>query len=217
VTGSKIRAVGAAIQKHRLWDQFIVQDRILGMQTLIFIAAEEERAPLIHATRALTTVEVRIFEASAKVQRLKAWDSLVHAAHLLPSDIVVASLGSLPGGPWNWVKQLARLAALDARLVSLSEPAITLEAGQRDLLRVLERARECEIRERMRSAIEKARASGRKIGRPRTQVPVHLVLEARQTLSLRETARKFGISATSVSRICTHARELGGDVAGGEK
>lgn len=187
------------------------------MQTLIFVAAEEERAPLIRAARALNTAEVQIFEATAKVQRLKVWDSLVHAAHLVPVNILVASIASLPGAPWSWMKQLARLAALDARLVCLDEPAITLEAGQGALLRVLVSARECELRERTRTAIEKARASGRRIGRPRTQVPVHLVLEARRTLSLRETARKFGISATSVSRICTHARELGTDVAGGEK
>lgn len=203
-------------QKLRLWDPFGLQGRTLSMQTLIFVAAEEERAPLIHAARALNTVEVQIFEAAAKVQRLKVWDSLVHAAHLVPATVLVASVGSLPGGPWNWLKQLAKLAALDSRLFCLDEPAITLEAGQGALLRVLVRARECEIRERTRTAIEKARASGRRIGRPRNQVPVHLVLEARQTLSLRETARKFGISATSVSRICTHARELGTGVVGGE-
>lgn len=191
-----------------LWDQFGRLARIPTMQALIFVAAETERAPLTRAARTSNTVEFQIFEATAKARRLEVWELLVHAAHLMPAKVFIGAFESLPGGPWSWIKQLSRLAALDAQLVCLREPSVTLDGGQGELLRVLATAREHEIRERTRAAVEKARASGRHVGRPNLKVPVDQILETRTRMSLRETARHFGISTTSVWRICQEAQHL---------
>jgi len=178
------------------------------MQSLVYVTREEDRAILVRAARASALSAITTFDAAVRARKSEAWDSLVCAAHERPSSIFIAGLDQLPGGPWNWLKQLARVASIDARLVSLREPGVTLESGQGELLRVLWTAREHEVRERTRSAVEKARVSGKHVGRPCLKVPVEKVVEARTRMSLRQTARHFGISPTSVWRICEEAERL---------
>lgn len=178
------------------------------MKNLIFITREQDRGVLVEVARTLTSGQVCVFEGTSRAKESKAWEALMSDAHESPSRVFVHSISSIPGGPWNWAKQLARLGSVDAQVISISEPAFTLRKGESELLQVLVSAREAEIHARSRAALASARASGKCIGRPRLQLPVAEILAARKTLSLRETARKFGVSPTSVSRICSQAAEL---------
>lgn len=178
------------------------------MKTLIFITREENRGGLVKVARTFNPEDFHVFEGTGRAKESKAWDALMTAAHESPSRVFVHSISSIPGGPWNWAKQLARLGAVEAQVVSIFEPAFALRKGEIELLQVLVSAREAEIQARTRAALATARAAGKKIGRPKLQVPVADVVAARRNLSLRETARKYGVSPTSISRICAQAAEL---------
>ena len=184
------------------------------MRNLIFIASEEIRGELVKLARTFKSDDFRVFEATARINRSKEWEALVAVAHESPSRVFLSSVCSIPGGPWNWARQLGKLGTVGTHIVSISEPSITLRSGELELLNVLTSAREAEIQARSRAALATARASGKQIGRPKLRVPVADVVTARRKLSLRETARKFGISPTSVSRICSHAAQLAARIEG---
>ena len=92
--------------------------------------------------------------------------------------------------------------SLDLGNIDLSSPAGKLQVQVMAAVAEFERNR---IRERTREGLERAKKEGKALGRPTVDVTPEAVIEARQTLSLTETARHFGIGVSSVKRLQAQA------------
>jgi DNA invertase Pin-like site-specific DNA recombinase len=98
------------------------------------------------------------------------------------------------------------------RLVSVQEPWLDTGGPVRDLLLAIfswiaaqERAR---LRERTRAGLERARAQGKQIGRPRAKVDVAKAIALLDGgMSFRQVARELGVGASTLHRIVS-AHEL---------
>ncbi len=179
--------------------------RILTMQTttLLFITDDARRRDLISSVRAEGATVVDSFDATSPARKLGAWDQLLRTAHHgTASEVHLQTVTQLPGGVWSWIQHLATLASLGLRVRSLEEPWCTLEPAQAELLRFLKAAHDQQRRDRIRESLRTARG---KVGRPRVAVDVDAMAAYRGTHSLRETARQFGIGASTCHRIlATH-------------
>ena len=95
-----------------------------------------------------------------------------------------------------------RVISLDLGNIDLSSPAGKLQVQVMAAVAEFERNR---IRERTREGLERAKKEGKALGRPPVDVTPDAVVEARQTLSLAETAKHFGIGVSSVKRLQAQA------------
>ena len=88
--------------------------------------------------------------------------------------------------------------SLDLGNIDLSSPAGKLQVQVMAAVAEFERNR---IRERTREGIERAKRQGKALGRPSLEVNPETVREARQSMSIAETAKYLGISVASVKRL----------------
>jgi DNA invertase Pin-like site-specific DNA recombinase len=132
-----------------------------------------------------------------------ALDTLVRDAKRRRFDtLVVWRLDRLGRNLKHLVGLLDDLQALGVAFVSLTEgidattPAGRLQMHILGAIAEFERAR---IAERVKAGLQRARAQGRRLGRPRRLVPDGL-LEPVRGLSVRQAALKLGVSAATAYR-----------------
>jgi len=143
---------------------------------------------------------------SGAKERRPALDGLLAAVRVRKVDVVVCTkLDRLARSVHHLVALGKELEALGVDLVVLDQAIDTTTPSGRLLFHVLASIAEFErdlICDRVMAGIRRARAQGRRLGRPRQQ-HVDLVRAFRlreQGLSLRAVARQLGVHPTAVSR-----------------
>lgn len=133
-------------------------------------------------------------------------ERLMKLAHAGKCRVIVCwaldRLGRSMVGNLQTVLELDRLGV---QVVSMREPWLTMDGPVRSLLIAVfswvaeqERAR---IRERTQAGLDRARRSGKKLGRPGVEIDADkALLLRRRGLSLRAIANKLGVSHTSLHR-----------------
>src|SRR5437667_12439597 len=143
---------------------------------------------------------------SGAKERRPALDRLVKAARARQIDVVaVTKLDRLARSTHHLVSLGRELAALGVDLVVLDQQIDTTTPSGRLLFHVLAAIAEFErdlIRERVKAGLERAKAQGRKLGRPRKH---HVDLATAQALigqgmSLRAVARRLEVQPSAVRR-----------------
>ncbi len=146
--------------------------------------------------------------SGAAVQR-PALDALLRDAKRRRFDVVVCwRLDRLGRSLKHLITLLDDLQALGVAFVSLAEgidattPAGKLQMHILGAIAEFERAR---IAERVRAGLARVRRQGGRLGRPPTQIPQDAV-ESVRGLSVREAARRLGVSRSTAHRVL--AQEL---------
>jgi DNA invertase Pin-like site-specific DNA recombinase len=135
--------------------------------------------------------------------RRRALDTLLRDARRRRLDVVVCwRLDRLGRNLRHLVTLLDNLQALGVSFVSLGEgidcttPAGRLQLHVLAALAEFERAR---IAERVRAGLARAKANGKRLGRPQRAVPAGRVASVAH-LSVREAAAQLGVSASTLKR-----------------
>lgn len=132
-----------------------------------------------------------------------ALDEMLRLARRRRLDgVVVWSLDRLGRNLRHLILTLDEMAALGVAFVSLAEGIDTSTPAGRLQLHVLGAIAEferCRIAERVRAGVARARAEGKRLGRPRRQVPPS-ALEAVRGLSAGKAARVLGVSRATAHR-----------------
>lgn len=169
------------------------------MKSLLFITSHEDRTALVASIRRDLATVVGTFGDTSPARQKAAWEALLKAGHEGgPREVRLTSVECIPGGVWSWVRDLSTLGDLGISLRSEAQPWLVLDEGQVRLLRFLRKAHDDQRRERIRDSLRNAKG---KVGRPRATVDVKAMAVYRDTHSLRETARQFGIGASTCHRI----------------
>lgn len=157
-------------------------------------------------TRGFDVVDVYEERVSAAKDR-EQFDRLRRDAHAGRLDVVVVwALDRLARSMVLSVQTVIDLDRLGVQVVSVQEQWLDTGGPVRSLLVAIfgwlaeqERTR---ISERVRCAIDKARADGRQIGRPRASIDIELALRHRADgLSIRQVARRLGIGGSTLHRL----------------
>ena len=140
---------------------------------------------------------------SGAKDRRPALDELVKAARRRRFDVLVCwRLDRLGRNLRHLILLLDELQALGIAFVTLGEGIDTSTPAGRLQLHILSAIAEFErvvIQERVVAGLARAKAQGRKLGRPEREIPVeHLV--AIRGLPIREAARRLGIPRTTLQR-----------------
>ncbi len=116
--------------------------------------------------------------------------------------LVVWRLDRLGRNLRHLILLLDELAAVGVAFVSLAEGIDATTPAGRLQLHVLGAIAEFEkdrIRERVLAGLQRARAQGRRLGRPRTRVPVERILEV-ASLPVTAAAQRLGVSRSTLKR-----------------
>ena len=155
------------------------------------------------AARGWQTVEYVDRGVSGAKDRRPALDQLVTDARRRRIDtVVVWRLDRLGRSLRHLVTLLDELQAIGVGFVSLGEGIdLTTPAGrlQLHILAALAEWERARIQERVHAGLARARAQGRRIGRPSESVPTDK-LRAVAGLSLREGARRLSVSRSTLHR-----------------
>ncbi len=171
------------------------------METALLVVSAEHRRGLVTYTRTHSLTVAEVFEASTHQKAAAVWTRLLAAAHRGSFRVVVLpSLSAIPGGLIQRLAEIRKLHALDVRVISLSEPWLDLGV-QGELAGYIVDSHSQQTRDRITRGLERAKFAGRVVGRPRVQVDVPALAAYRETHSLRQTARRFGIGASTAWRL----------------
>lgn len=140
---------------------------------------------------------------SGSKERRPALDQLLKDARRRKFDVVICwSLDRMGRSLKHLVVLLDDLHALGVSFISIREgldwttPTGRLQAQLLAMIAEFERSR---IQERVRAGLQRARAQGRRLGRPRREVPLQ-ALESVMGLSLDEAAARLDVSRSTVKR-----------------
>jgi DNA invertase Pin-like site-specific DNA recombinase len=143
---------------------------------------------------------------SGTKDRRPALDALLKDARRRRFDVLVVwRLDRLGRNLRHLITLLEELQALGIAFVSLNEgidattPAGKLQMHILGAIAEFERAR---IAERVKAGLQRARAQGKRLGRPRKPRPAIVVLGG----SVREAARRWGVSKSTAARWITAGR-----------
>ena len=149
---------------------------------------------------------------SGAKERRPALDEMLKAAKRRKFDVVVVwRLDRLGRNLRHLILLLDELHALGVAFVSLAEgidataPAGRLQLHVLGAIAEFERAR---IRERVMAGLARARAQGKRLGRPRLH-PVAVKLK----MTVRDAARAWGVSKTTAARWMVEGRSPDSDSA----
>ena len=153
--------------------------------------------------RGWTAVEYVDRGVSGSKDRRPALDELLKAAKRRKVDVLVVwRLNRLGRNLRHLILLLDELHALGVPFISLAEgidattPAGRLQLHVLGAIAEFERAR---IQERVRAGLARAKAQGRKLGRPERQIDPERLATVRG-LPVREAARRLGIPRTTLQR-----------------
>ena len=176
---------------------------------------ENQRPSVLQLVRARDYDVVRVFDEVGSVgKRRPVLDQLLLAAHRGEFEVlVVFAIDRLGRSMVGNLEAITKLAECGVRVVSVTEPWLTMDGPVRDLLIAVfswvaeqERAR---LRERTRAGLERARAQGKRLGRPRVEVDVEKAIALLATgLSYRKVARTLGCGASTLHRVVGDHRLL---------
>lgn len=141
--------------------------------------------------------EFERMRASALRGEFKDWSLCVFALDRLSRNMVQS------------IQTVLDLDAAGVEVCSAKEPWLTTQGPVRSLLLAVfswiaeqERLR---ISERVRCAIDQARAEGKQIGRPRAAIDLERALRLRsEGVSIRLAARKLGVGPSTLHRVLQH-------------
>ncbi len=155
------------------------------------------------AARGWTAVEYVDRGVSGAKDRRPALDDLLRDARRRRFDVVVCwRLDRLGRNLKHLITLLDELQALGVAFVSLAEGIdATTPAGrlQMHLLGAIAEFERDRIRERVLAGLQRARSQGRKLGRPRTRVPVER-LQGVATMPVDAAAQALGVSRSTIKR-----------------
>jgi DNA invertase Pin-like site-specific DNA recombinase len=153
--------------------------------------------------RGWTAVEYTDRGVSGAKDKRPALDQLVADAKRRKFDVLVCwRLDRLGRNLRHLILLLDELHALGIGFVTLGEGIDTTSPTGRLVLHVLGAISEFErerIRERVMAGLQRAKAQGRRLGRPRSAVPVARVQDVRH-LPIDEAADALGVSRSTVKR-----------------
>src|SRR6516164_5206612 len=140
---------------------------------------------------------------SGSKERRPALDSLVADARKRRFDVVVAwRLDRLGRNLQHLVTLIEELQSLGIAFVSLGEGIdCTTPAGklQLHILAALAEFEKARIQERVRAGLARAKAQGRRLGRPKAIIPAHRVQNVRN-LPVDRAAQALGVSRSTLKR-----------------
>ena len=140
---------------------------------------------------------------SGAKDRRPALDELLKAAKRRRFDVLVCwRLDRLGRNLRHLILLLDELQALEIAFVTLGEGLDTSTPAGRLQLHVLSAIAEFErarVQERVVAGLARARAQGRKLGRPEREIPVEQIAAVRG-LPVREASRRLGIPRTTLQR-----------------
>jgi DNA invertase Pin-like site-specific DNA recombinase len=153
--------------------------------------------------RGWTAISEYVDVMSGAKDRRPGLDDLVRDARRRKFDaVIVWKLDRLGRSLRHLVLLMEELQQLGVALVSLGEgldlstPAGRLQAGLLAVVASFERER---IRERVVSGLQRAKAQGRTLGRPKGAIPIERLATV-ATLSLTEAAAALGVSRSTLKR-----------------
>lgn len=176
----------------------------------------ENQVPALHQlARGRGFEVVKCFEENASaVKNRPEWERLKAAAHRGEFRVVViVAIDRLGRSMVGNVQQILELDRLGVEVVSLREPWLDTRGPVRQLLVaifswVAEEERR-QISDRSRAGVDRARREGRHVGRPRAQVDHEQARRLRgQGLSIRQVARKLGVSSSVLHRALNAVPEV---------
>jgi DNA invertase Pin-like site-specific DNA recombinase len=137
-------------------------------------------------------------------------DELRRLAHQEALDCVVVDTVRLPGvGIRGLLRELSAFAQLGIDVASRAEPWLSTIGATGDLIRWVDGCLDEEHRARVRGALAKVRAGGKRLGRPRATIPVETVVQMRTNgASLRAIARATGLGVSTIQRFLAERRPL---------
>jgi len=143
---------------------------------------------------------------SGAKDRRPALDKLMAAVKRRQVDVlVVAAFDRVGRSVKHLVEVLDVLGHYGVTFISLREGIDTETSIGRAVYTIIAAIAALErdlIRERVQAGLRRARAEGRRLGRPPVEVdPARLADVVRRGLSLREAARELGVSPSSVARL----------------
>ncbi len=148
---------------------------------------------------------------SGAKDRRPALDELLRDAKRRRFDVLVCwRLDRLGRNLRHLILLLDELQALKIGFVTLGEGIDTSTPAGKLQLHILSAIAEFErerIRERVVAGLQRARAQGRKLGRPKAALPVNRVLSV-SALPLNEAATALGVSRSTIERWRKQAIEL---------
>lgn len=156
---------------------------------------------------------------SGAKERRPALDALLAAARRRHVDVVVCiKLDRLARSVRHMVALAAELEALGVDLVVVDQAIDTTTPAGRLLFNVLASIAEFErdlIRERVMAGLRRARAQGRRLGRPRLHHvdPAGAGALLATGMSLRAVARQLKVHPTAITRVLAHHRVENGATA----
>jgi DNA invertase Pin-like site-specific DNA recombinase len=157
------------------------------------------------SARNWTAVEYVDRGVSGAKDRRAALDQMLTDAKRRKFDVVVCwRLDRLGRNLKHLITLLDDLQALGVAFVSLAEgidattPAGKLQMHILGAMAEFERAR---IQERVRAGLARARAQGKRLGRPARELPTEALREAQRAgLSVRQTAKRLGVAPATAQR-----------------
>lgn len=156
-----------------------------------------------------TRVVSETISGSQQAMQRPAFNNLVHNRMEEGDTLVVLKLDRLGRDMIDVMETLALLAqkgihvvSLDLGNIDLSSPAGKLQVQVMAAVAEFERNR---IRERTKEGLARAKKQGKVLGRPSLEVTPESVMEARQSMTIAETAKHLGISIASVKRLQSKA------------
>lgn len=168
---------------------------------------DNQRPAVLRLAEARGLEVVTIYEEQASsVKHRPQWEALKDAAHRGEfSALVIFAIDRLGRSMVGNVQEILQLDRLGVELVSVREPWLDTGGPVRSLLiAILSWVAEEERRQiasRSKLGVERARAQGKRIGRPPVVVDLDLVgLHRHEGLSLREVARKIGVPKSTLCR-----------------
>lgn len=152
-----------------------------------------------------TRVISETVSGSQQAMQRPAFSNLVHNRMEEGDTLVVLKLDRLGRDMIDVMETLALLAtkgihvvSLDLGNIDLSSPAGKLQVQVMAAVAEFERNR---IRERTKEGLARAKNQGKTLGRPSLEVTPQAVSDARQSMTIAETAKHLGISVASVKRL----------------
>jgi DNA invertase Pin-like site-specific DNA recombinase len=153
--------------------------------------------------RRWTAVEYVDRGVSGAKDRRPALDELLKAARRRRFDVLVCwRLDRLGRNLRHLILLLDELQALGIAFVTLGEGIDSSTPAGRLQLHILSAIAEFErsrIQERVRAGLARAKAQGKRLGRPERQVPEELLAPVRG-LSVREAAKRLGVAPATAHR-----------------
>lgn len=163
--------------------------------------------------RGWSAVEFVDHGISGSKERRPALDRLMADARRRRFDVLVVwRLDRLGRNLRHLVTLLDELQVLGVAFVSLAEGIdATTPAGklQMHILAAIAEFERARIAERVKAGLQRARAQGKKLGRPTRELPLRQITELRgQQVSVREAAKRLGVSPATAHRWLSHKTPL---------